>query len=156
VLYDEGSIEISGRPPYILKEIQTKLENQQKQSDDGGYVSYTFDIPVELFVALGGERYDGLHEHLGKQPWQILETKGENIFQVESPKPVSMSQKDELLDVHPKSHPPDRQFYDLLGEEDLSHTCKYENCTRGSIKISHFCKKHHYELIIKQPYPFED
>ena len=42
---------------------------EQGQVEDTDYV---FDIPIELFVALGGVRYDHDIEGAGPEPWQVL------------------------------------------------------------------------------------
>jgi hypothetical protein len=58
----------SGEPPSQLDIIRERLQTQQKKMNNADYI---FDIPVELFVALGGIRYDKIVEG---NPWQILES----------------------------------------------------------------------------------
>jgi len=48
----------------------------------------------------------------------------------------------------------DRQFYDSLGEEDSARRCKHEGCQRGRVKLSVFCKRHHFESVRRKPCPF--
>jgi len=50
----------------------------------------------------------------------------------------------------------DREFYDLLGEENPNRTCKHNGCRRGSISVSIFCKTHHFESIQQWACPFND
>jgi len=63
-------LEIEGTPPGQLKPIQERLSAEQKNTDD---TDYTFDIPVELFTALGGIKYDEDIEGAPPEPWQVLE-----------------------------------------------------------------------------------
>lgn len=49
----------------------------------------------------------------------------------------------------------DRKFYDQLGEEDASRPCKRENCTRGAVKNSVLCRRHHFEMIHHRECPFD-
>ena len=46
-------LEVKGDPPSQLASIRDDLSTQQKDSED---VDYIFDIPIELFVSLGGIR----------------------------------------------------------------------------------------------------
>ena len=50
----------------------------------------------------------------------------------------------------------DRLFYDKLGEERPGTQCKAEGCTRGKIKLSLYCRVHHFESVKKKPCPFDD
>ena len=48
----------------------------------------------------------------------------------------------------------DQDFYDQLGSESETEKCKKENCDRGKINASVFCKVHHFEMIKQKPCPF--
>ena len=61
-------LEITGDVPEQLKAIQKRLFAEQESGD----ADHIFDIPVELFAALGGIRYDQDIEGAGPDPWQIL------------------------------------------------------------------------------------
>jgi len=50
----------------------------------------------------------------------------------------------------------DREFYNSLGGEDPAKQCKHENCERGTVKFSAFCRVHHFENIEGKPCPFDD
>ncbi|MFZ6686766.1 DUF7716 domain-containing protein [Undibacterium sp. SXout11W] len=50
----------------------------------------------------------------------------------------------------------DRKFYDELGEENISNPCRIQDCGRGAIQYSVFCRVHHFESIRKKPCPFSD
>ena len=50
----------------------------------------------------------------------------------------------------------DREFADKLGPEDSSRQCRREGCGRGVVRLSVFCRHHHFENIRKRPYPFAD
>lgn len=49
----------------------------------------------------------------------------------------------------------DRDFYDSLGPESQDMRCRREGCTRGTVYLSAFCRKHHFENVRKRPCPFE-
>lgn len=50
----------------------------------------------------------------------------------------------------------DREFYDSLGSENIETPCRHENCPRGVVKYSVFCRVHHFESIRKTNCPFND
>lgn len=50
----------------------------------------------------------------------------------------------------------DRDFYDLLGEENSDVLCKDSGCSRGVVKGSVYCKIHHFEMIKNKTCPFID
>lgn len=50
----------------------------------------------------------------------------------------------------------DREFYDSLGPEDPSRSCKREGCGKGSVQHSVLCRLHHFEMIQRRACPFED
>jgi hypothetical protein len=62
-------LEVKGDPPPQLASIRDRLLTQQKDSEN---VDYIFDIPVELFVSLGGIRYNEDIEGAAPEPWQVL------------------------------------------------------------------------------------
>jgi len=49
----------------------------------------------------------------------------------------------------------DLEFYDKLGPEDSKSRCKHEDCSRGVVRFSVFCKRHHFEMIQHRECPFE-
>lgn len=62
-------LEMEGELPEQLHPIRERLTAQQVGSHDTDYI---FDIPIELFAALGGIRYDQDIEGAGPEPWQVL------------------------------------------------------------------------------------
>lgn len=50
----------------------------------------------------------------------------------------------------------DRQFADQLGPEDQSKPCRHDDCDRGTVTLSVFCHRHHFESIQNRPYPFDN
>lgn len=64
-------LETTGDMPSELAPIRERLFAQQA-GDDGA--DFIFDIPVELFVALGGVRYDQDIPGAAPNPWEILNT----------------------------------------------------------------------------------
>ena len=63
-------LETSGTLPPEFQAIRDRLFAQQ-DADDGA--DFIFDIPVELFAAVGGMRYDHDIPGAGPDPWEILE-----------------------------------------------------------------------------------
>ncbi|MHC4252404.1 MAG: hypothetical protein ACYS9X_25070 [Planctomycetota bacterium] len=62
-------LETTGATPDSLMRIRERLSAEQAGSEDTDYI---FDIPIELFVACGGIRYDHDIEGAGPEPWQVL------------------------------------------------------------------------------------
>lgn len=67
---DIKHLETSGTLPPEYQTIRARLFAEQ-EADDGG-TDFIFDIPVELFAALGGIRYDHDIPGAGPDPWEIL------------------------------------------------------------------------------------
>jgi hypothetical protein len=65
-------LETSGTLPPEFQPIRDRLFAEE-QGDDG--VDYIFDIPIELFAALGGIRYDHDIPGADSAPWEILESR---------------------------------------------------------------------------------
>ena len=53
--------------------IRDRLFAQQEEDDEADHI---FDVPIELFVALGGIRYDEDIPDAGPEPWEVLTKKG--------------------------------------------------------------------------------
>jgi hypothetical protein len=73
---DIKHLEASGSLPAEIQPIRDRLFFQQDEDASNGtdYVTdYVFDIPIELFAALGGIRYDCDIPGAGPEPWEILE-----------------------------------------------------------------------------------
>jgi hypothetical protein len=68
---DIKHLETSGTLPPEFRAIRDRLLAQQG-GDDGG-TDFVFDIPVELFAAVGGIRYDRDIPGAGPDPWEILD-----------------------------------------------------------------------------------
>jgi hypothetical protein len=68
---DIKHLETSGSLPPEFRAIRDRLFAEQ-EDDDGG-TDFIFDIPVELFAALGGIRYDQDIPGAGPDPWEILD-----------------------------------------------------------------------------------
>ena len=66
-------LEIDGPVPNEIEAIQSHLFAEQETSSDADLIDYIFDVPIELFVALGGIRYDQIPESENQNPWEILE-----------------------------------------------------------------------------------
>lgn len=63
-------IETSGTLPPQFQAIRDRHFAQQDADDSADFI---FDIPVELFAAVGGIRYDHDIPGAGPDPWEILE-----------------------------------------------------------------------------------
>ena len=50
----------------------------------------------------------------------------------------------------------DKQFYQSLGAEFGPEMCRHENCSRKRIDLSVMCRLHHFEMVEKRPYLYED
>lgn len=62
-------LEIAGSAPAQLPPIHERLFAQQEGVSD---IDYMFEVPIELFVAVGGIRYDQGVEGPNAEPWQVL------------------------------------------------------------------------------------
>jgi hypothetical protein len=71
---DQGikHLETSGILPSEMQGIRDRLFAEQ-EGDDGA--DFVFDIPIELFAALGGIRYDQDIPGAGPDPWEILDAR---------------------------------------------------------------------------------
>jgi hypothetical protein len=65
-------LEMSGTLPPEMQPIRDRLFAQQAKDDGADFI---FDVPVELFAALGGIRYDHDIPGAGPEPWEILESR---------------------------------------------------------------------------------
>ena len=49
----------------------------------------------------------------------------------------------------------DRKFYDALGPERAMIPCRDPGCTRGTVALSVFCRRHHFESVWRRTCPFD-
>ena len=49
----------------------------------------------------------------------------------------------------------DREFYDSLGEERAGTSCRTPDCSRATVHMSVFCRRHHFEIIRNRPCLFD-
>jgi hypothetical protein len=47
-----------------------------------------------------------------------------------------------------------REFVDRLGEERAGQRCRHPGCDHGAVEFSVLCRRHHFESVVKRPYPF--
>lgn len=66
-------LEVSGSAPPEFSSIRDRQLQLQADASDADYM---FDVPVELFVTLGGMRYDQDIPGSGPSPWEVLERGG--------------------------------------------------------------------------------
>lgn len=50
----------------------------------------------------------------------------------------------------------DREFIESLGAERLDVRCRRQDCNRGAVAQSIFCRIHHFEHIRRRTYPFAE
>jgi hypothetical protein len=62
-------LEAGGMLPEEFADIKKRLFEAQNRDDEADYI---FDIPIDLFVALGGMRYNQYVEGTSPKPWQVL------------------------------------------------------------------------------------
>jgi hypothetical protein len=62
-------LEATGILPNEFQPIRNRLLAEQAGSEDTDFV---FDIPIELFAARGGMRYDQDIPGAGQEPWEVL------------------------------------------------------------------------------------
>jgi hypothetical protein len=65
-------LETSGTPPVEMQAVCDRVFARQAGDDSADFV---FDIPIELFAALGGIRYDQDIPGAGSEPWEILDSR---------------------------------------------------------------------------------
>jgi len=66
-------LELYGDVPSRIEPIRERRFQEQQEKGDADYV---FEIPVELFVELGGFRYDRDLDVDDPEPWEVLERTG--------------------------------------------------------------------------------
>jgi hypothetical protein len=49
----------------------------------------------------------------------------------------------------------DQAFFERLGDERPEPRCAAQGCSRGAIAQSIFCRRHHFEMVMRRPCPFE-
>jgi hypothetical protein len=49
----------------------------------------------------------------------------------------------------------DRAFFDSLGPERAEEPCREPGCSRGAVRLSVLCRRHHFENVQRRPCPFE-
>ena len=62
-------LEVTGILPSEFQPIRDQLLAEQSGSEDTDFV---FDVPIEMFAARGGIRYDQVIPGAGQGPWEIL------------------------------------------------------------------------------------
>lgn len=76
------------------------------------------------------------------------------LYFIESDDPITYFDSGPYLTVEIRKENERKVFWNTLGDENGKTECKSQGCDRNSIKHSVFCKRHHYERIMKEPCPF--
>jgi hypothetical protein len=67
-------LETKGSLPSEFLDIRNTLFAKQEGEDGSDYITdYIFNVPIELFVALGGTRYNHNIKSDDPEPWEVLE-----------------------------------------------------------------------------------
>ncbi|MCC2954489.1 hypothetical protein LK542_02540 [Massilia sp. IC2-477] len=93
--------------------------------------------------------------------WLCLAKDGPNAVSalkwIPGSRPISQQEIDErTVKANESLLASDRAFYDQLGPELTDAVCRMQDCERGRIRYSVFCKIHHFEQIRHRPCPFSD
>lgn len=70
---DLRHLETTGSLPDCFESIRHRMFAEQDAAADDCGVDYIYDVPVELFVALGGHRYNEQISSSLTRPWQVLQ-----------------------------------------------------------------------------------
>ncbi len=75
-------------------------------------------------------------------------------YQVETKKPDKWLKENSPITHSIRKRHENNLFIKSLGKELGPKKCKKENCNSLRVSFSVMCKKHHFEMIKKKPYPF--
>jgi hypothetical protein len=50
----------------------------------------------------------------------------------------------------------DRSFYESLVDDESGVKCRHEGCGRDKVKLSAFCRVHHFENVMHKACPFDE
>ena len=85
--------------------------------------------------------------------WELVGTRPVGWGEPDGEQPQRRREHWALSDPRLKS---DREFYELLGPERQDEPCRRQNCGRGRISHSIFCRAHHFEHLLGRSCPFSD
>jgi len=88
---------------------------------------------------------EGRLEELEREPWQPGQGN----------EPTDDERRAHAAEISAATLASDRKFYSSFGAERSEVPCKAAECGRGSIPLSVFCKRHHFEQITGRACPFE-
>jgi hypothetical protein len=101
-------------------------------------------VSIHQVVALWEKLAAGQFDELEREPWQPG-----------SRPPLSAEARDARERMFADAQrAQDRTFYDGLGAERPTIPCRADRCTRGSVELSVFCRRHHFESVMGRPCPF--
>jgi len=98
------------------------------------------DQALQLWIRFSTQGPEGVNA----EPW----TKGPRYI---SPEEIALRQA--RADASLLQY--DREFYDQLGPEHETESCKSPGCLRGHVKYSVLCRIHHFEQIRNRKCPFD-
>jgi hypothetical protein len=103
------------------------------------------DVAKERTIGLWIKLADGLMDELEKEPWQP------GAPPPRSPEEVLRRERE----IAEWQRQQDLKFYDGLGVERAEVPCRKEGCKRGCVKLSVFCRVHHFESLMHRECPFD-
>jgi hypothetical protein len=92
--------------------------------------------------------------HLGASVTLVFGCRDGHVFYDEEPELAIPRPVDEAADRRDMLRA-DRAFYDSLGDERPDSPCKREGCGRGAVRLSVFCRVHHFAVVMRRPCPFD-
>ncbi|MDB5218924.1 MAG: hypothetical protein JWO86_6851 [Myxococcaceae bacterium] len=103
---------------------------------------HLLDISRERTLELWDMLAEGRLDELERQPWL----------------PGDGWRRDPELDakIAGAEHEGARIFYASLGPERADTKCRREDCARGAVRFSVFCRPHHFESVRGKRCPFDD
>lgn len=156
--------------PKRLAEIVQELDTQDEEHPDTwlthGATGWTLRLDEDGFAYLEDgymatvRHMQGISRETGLDLWLRFAEKGPDGVALDSWRDgPRVRTAEEWAHIHDRAAQitleSDRQFFNLLGSEDLSQPCKRTGCGRGRIQYSALCKVHQFEQIRNKPCPFQ-
>jgi hypothetical protein len=77
------------------------------------------------------------------------------LYQIKTDDPKRWLQEHDLFIQKIYQDYEDEAFIKTLGDEIGPDQCRHEGCLRKKIEFSVFCRRHHFEMIMKRPPSYE-
>jgi hypothetical protein len=134
---------------WLSDEIDNALEYNGKGvlafTREGVDSRHLTDVSRERAIELWIKLANGLMDELENEPWQ--------------PGAAPPRSREEVLrherEIAEWRRQEDLKFYDGLGAERAEVACRTAGCGRGCVRMSVFCRVHHFESVNRRACPFE-